>query len=85
MRTITTLLLCSIMEPTAFCAGFQGLGDLQGGRVFSKANAVSADGSVVVGETESEFGNEAFRWENGLMTGLGDLSGGLLFPNLRQG
>jgi len=38
---------------------------------------VSADGTVVVGYSWSENGNsEAFRWEDGVMTGLGDLPGG---------
>jgi probable HAF family extracellular repeat protein len=36
---------------------------------------VSADGSVVVGFGGSSSGFEAFRWEAGVMTGLGDLSG----------
>lgn len=57
-------------------AGMVGLGDLPGGTVSSIAHAASADGSVIVGSSVSESGNEAFRWENGLMSGLGDLPGG---------
>ncbi len=64
---------------------FQGLGDLPGPYFFSQANAVSADGRVVVGESESDSpfdgpnkpsptGREAFRWtRDGGMVGLGDL------------
>ena len=55
---------------------FELLGDLPGGQYFSTANDVSADGSVVVGESRSENGDQAFRWENGVMNGLGDLPGG---------
>jgi len=57
---------------------FKGLGSL-GGRVFySKARAVSGDGMVVVGRSQSPLGgDEAFRWtlEEGLVA-LGDLAGG---------
>ena len=54
-----------------------GLGDLPGGVFGSDAWGVSADGSVVVGGSYSASGiGEAFRWENGVMTGLGDLPGG---------
>jgi probable HAF family extracellular repeat protein len=56
---------------------FQGLGDLPGGAFESVANAVSADGRVVVGYGVSEASDpdiEAFRWTlpEG-MTGLGSL------------
>lgn len=46
----------------------------------STANAASYDGSVIVGNSPSYntrlFETEAFRWENGVMVGLGDLPGG---------
>jgi probable HAF family extracellular repeat protein len=50
-----------------------GLGDLPGGAFSSAATAVSADGSVVVGKSQSDLCGEAFRWEDGVMTGLGTL------------
>jgi probable HAF family extracellular repeat protein len=50
-----------------------GLGDLPGGAFTSAATAVSADGSVVVGKSQSDLCGEAFRWEDGVMTGLGTL------------
>jgi len=50
-----------------------GLGDLPGGESVSVAYGVSADGRVVVGEGRSEAGVEAFRWEDGVMVGLGQL------------
>ncbi len=57
--------------------GMVGLGDLPGGSIQSTANAVSPDGSVVVGQSYSSSGFEAFRWTAaGGMVGLGDLPGG---------
>ena len=45
-------------------AGMVGLGTLPGGggNIASEANAVSADGSVIVGRTNSQQGLQAFRW-----------------------
>ena len=43
-------------------ASITALGDLPGGRFYSHAWGVSADGSVVVGHAESARGFEAFRW-----------------------
>src|SRR5678815_4825767 len=56
-----------------------GLGDLPGGTFNSRAWGVSADGSIIVGESSSADSGanvEAFRWTSSGMTGLGDLSGG---------
>ena len=56
------------------------LGDLAGGDVLSKATFISADGTVVVGESQSSNGLEAFRWtEADGMVGIGDLPGGFFF------
>lgn len=52
-----------------------GVGDLAGGEFLSHATAISADGSTVVGYSESSNGIEAFRWIYGKITGLGALSG----------
>jgi probable HAF family extracellular repeat protein len=54
--------------------GMVGLGDLPGGIFWSSAINVSADGSVVVGQSSGAYGYEAFRWtqETG-MVGLGFL------------
>ena len=57
------------------------LGDLAGGSVQSSPQAVSADGLVVVGYSSSTLGSEAFRWVNGVMTGMGDLPGGVVGSN----
>jgi len=55
---------------------FVGLGYLPGG-TSSRANAVSADGSVVVGVSTSANSEEAFRWTTAAgMVGLGFLPGG---------
>jgi probable HAF family extracellular repeat protein len=54
-----------------------GLGDLAGGSFFSQARGASSDGSVVVGQSQSASGTEAFRWAaSGGMVGLGQLPGG---------
>jgi len=59
---------------------FQGLGDLPGGKNRSRAFGVSADGSCVVGESDSALGNEAFYWNSDEgMVPLGDLPGGKFF------
>jgi probable HAF family extracellular repeat protein len=53
-----------------------GLGDLPGGAGISRANGISADGSVIVGTGTSASGTEAFRWTAATgMVGLGDLPG----------
>lgn len=83
------IILFSTISPisvqSAQSASFISLGDLSGGTFSSKAYGVSADGSVVIGggvSTNSVGGRvranetEAFRWQNGVMTGLGDLPGG---------
>jgi probable HAF family extracellular repeat protein len=61
--------------------GMVALGDLAGGGFHSFANAVSGDGSVVVGASTSAASGisdfEAFRWTEATgMVGLGDLPGG---------
>jgi probable HAF family extracellular repeat protein len=48
---------------------------LPGGSFYSTARGVSADGSVIMGESTSASGIEAFRWQGGTMTGLGFLGG----------
>ncbi|MBI3462093.1 MAG: choice-of-anchor D domain-containing protein [Planctomycetes bacterium] len=71
------------LEQRTLLATFRGIGDLDGGIFSSTANAVSADGSVVVGWSASSSGEEAFRWVDddspagppGIQP-LGDLAGG---------
>jgi probable HAF family extracellular repeat protein len=56
---------------------FTGVGDLAGGAVSSSADAVSADGTVVVGGSEGANGAQAFRWTAaGGIAALPNLSGG---------
>jgi probable HAF family extracellular repeat protein len=53
---------------------FTGVGDLPGGLASSAALDVSANGGVVVGESESTAGTQAFRWTPaGGIAGLGFL------------
>jgi len=53
-----------------------GVGDLPGGATGSYPRAVSADGSTVIGDSQSSTAGgsyllEAFRWREGTLTGLG--------------
>ena len=51
-----------------------GLGDLTGGCVDGRAFDASADGSVIVGQSNAEFGDEAFIWDEVLgMRNLSDV------------
>ena len=75
------LLLCGMLlvipspQANAGPFSFSGLGDLPGGQTFSFPHGVSADGSVVVGNSDSTLGREAFRWTSDSgMVGLGYLS-----------
>ncbi|MCA9299436.1 MAG: PEP-CTERM sorting domain-containing protein, partial [Phycisphaerales bacterium] len=54
----------------------EDLGDLAGGATLAVARDVSGNGQIVVGESESGLGTEAFRWQAGQILGLGDLAGG---------
>ena len=63
-------------------SGFEALGSLLDSKMFSIANAINSDGSIVVGVSESNNGVEAFKWTASEgMTALGDLSGGKYFSN----
>ena len=92
MRTLirVSVVLVGLMFPASSVLGqayFLGVGDLPGGGVGSQANAVSADGSTVVGGSSSansyaDYAYEAFRWTaTGGMEGLGDLPGGHFSSN----
>jgi probable HAF family extracellular repeat protein len=69
------MLLGTSAASRAFAAAsLTPLGDLPGGEFESFAYGVSADGSVVVGDSRSSDLPEAFRWTSaGGMVGLGDL------------
>jgi len=56
----------------------EGISSLNAGTA-STAVAASLDGSVIVGQRAHPNGTEAFRWENGVTVGLGDLDGGSFF------
>lgn len=58
-------------------ASFEGIGFLDNSDPRSLAFGVSPDGKVVTGQSTSALGPEGFRWENGVMVGLGDLPGGV--------
>jgi probable HAF family extracellular repeat protein len=59
-------------------SGIQVLTDADDGVLRSCARAVSADGSVIVGDwTFDLIGSEAVRWINGAPEGMGDLQGGI--------
>jgi probable HAF family extracellular repeat protein len=72
--------LAAIADPRFF----MGLGDLPGQAFHSRAHDISADGTTVVGESESVNGREAFRWTQSTgMVGLGDLPGGVFFSTAK--
>ena len=75
---LTVLAVLSSSSLPLYAAGdFIPLGELTGGKVNSSASAVSAYGNVVVGDSGSTIGTDAFRWtQAGGMVGLGDLPGG---------
>ena len=71
-------------SPSNATPSFMGLGGLPGGAFESHGQAVSADGSVVVGRSDpKETGLvQAFRWTlDGGMVPLGDLPGGRFSSN----
>ena len=55
-KTVTLLLFLWALPGLAQVPSFNGLGDLPGGAVGSAARDISADGSVVVGESEGANG-----------------------------
>ena len=70
-------LLDRVAEDLQSGTGMIGLGELPGGAFNSNAQGVSADGSVVVGNSFIVEATEAFRWTSGTgIVGLGDLPGG---------
>jgi len=81
-RSITFLLASAACTCAHAQVYFMGLGDLAGGDFNSIATALSADGALVVGSSNSfggGFGGEtqAFLWSQATgMVGLGDLVGG---------
>lgn len=59
-----------------------GLGMLPGGTTYSGAGGLSADGAVVVGQSDTPGMSHAFRWtESTGMVDLGDLPGGSSFSS----
>ncbi len=57
--------------------GATSLGDLPGGGIGGSAHDITPDGSVIVGGSSSNLGNESFRWTATTgMVGLGELRGG---------
>ena len=82
MRRLSVTIVALLFPATtlAVTPDFIPLGSLPGNThpiFLSGAHAVSADGSTVVGVSESSSGREAFRWTaGGGMVGLGDLPGG---------
>lgn len=76
MRVSIILALLALPTPALGDAGFAGVGDLSGGAVASEAFGISGDGTVVVGQSDSANGPEAFRYTvDGGIEGLGDLPG----------
>ena len=72
---ITLLAVAKLLtsgKPPTESDRFTSLSDLPGGCAWSKAYGISADGTAVVGHSNSATGMEAFRWTKELgMVGLG--------------
>jgi probable HAF family extracellular repeat protein len=66
------VVVLALNAASADAASFTPLGTIPGG-IGSVAWGVSSDGGIVVGAALTDWGSEAFRWSNGVMTGLGDL------------
>jgi probable HAF family extracellular repeat protein len=74
---LTTFGCLGSLSATSFAApSLIPLGDLPGGDISSDATAINSDGTVIVGQSVSSTGSQAFRWtaETG-MVGLGGLTG----------
>ena len=83
-QAIIVLAMIVIMQGVSIAntASFQGLGDLPGRDFWSKAQAISGDGSVVGGRSHVTKFAEAFRWTgSGGMVGIGDLAGDRFYSN----
>lgn len=74
-NALSVLVATALFTPPSATAGsFQGLGFLPGGYSDSKPTDISSDGTVVVGQSQSSQGTQAFRWTKATgMVGLGDL------------
>lgn len=62
MKNLFIIMLVLIVVTHARATSFQGLGDLAGGDFYSKAEDISADGSVVVGYGTRSDITYGFRW-----------------------
>ena len=62
--SFVTLVVVAAISSSALAGGFtfQGLGDLPGGSFNSVSTGLSADGTVVVGTSNSAKGPQAFCW-----------------------
>jgi probable HAF family extracellular repeat protein len=76
--TLCLLASCAVApNAQAEPAGLVYLGDLAGGTTSSTARGISGDGTIIVGDSISANGTEAFRWTSGTgMVGIGDIPGG---------
>ncbi len=76
VRPIAPTVLLIVAPAFAGAPSFTPLGDLPGGAAMSRANAISADGTTIVGASTSASGIEACMWRAGVLTPLGDFAGG---------
>ena len=77
--------VCAQAGRWSWDTGLQGLSGPPGGGLYGGAWGISADGSVVVGESNFGSGTEAFRWTaSGGMMGLGDWPGYIFESTARR-
>ena len=76
-RTSAFLLAAGMASCTLSAGTLTDLGLLPGG-TYAYGNAISGDGTVIVGYADTASGDRAFRWTSAGMTSLGTLSGHLV-------
>ncbi len=60
----------------AHSASIKALGGLDGTNIFSEAIGISADGTTVLGQSDTASGTEGFIYQNDQLTGVGYFGGG---------
>jgi len=75
LGAVSLLATVLLSAPALGQPSFNGIGDLPGGPYQSFAEAISADGSTVVGQGRDADGSQAWRWTpSGGLEGLGHMS-----------
>lgn len=79
---VTLVAGLSLVADASGAASFQGLGDLPGGDIYSSARKLSADGSVVLGNSLDASGYRGYRWTSADGMTTFDIPSGGVFSQL---